>query len=126
MKHLKKFNEAKECNEQDILDSFMDIIDNGFIVNITYLGPCKIDIIIGKSFNGIIPARFNYSEVKETLLFAIPYLLNKHFGNIRPNLRSYKLIRKMYYPKEHEIDLGKIDEIDDNLSLLKLNIELKV
>ena len=80
MIYLKRFNESVDkVTKQDIRDCFQDLIDDEFVVNIT-MSMCYITICIYRvSSNGDIGDvydDFTTNDVKETLLFAVPYLQN--------------------------------------------------
>ena len=99
MKYLKLFNESNgtfnklDMLKKDILDCFADLTDNNFEV-ITLDGDIMSTIMITKV------ELFQEEDVKETLLFAIPYLIGEcgiflenitiFYININNNINEYR------------------------------------
>ena len=65
MRYLKLF---EDYSSDQILDCFMDLVDNDFEVVVQ-----THQIFIEKN-SDVVAKPFKFDDVKETLLFAIPYL----------------------------------------------------
>lgn len=81
MKYIRLY-ESKEYDREDIKNCFLDLVDNGFEINVftkkemtlLKMNTCPYILITRDSE----PEYFSITDVKETLLFAIPYLEDQY------------------------------------------------
>ena len=109
MRYLKLF---ENYSSDQILDCFMDIIDRGLSVEV---GVSKIYIYKEKETGSFLDDSFSIDDIKETLLFAIPYLKDEYGIDIY-NIGVTLLLR-------HN-KIGLDYKIDQFYSLIESNDEL--
>ena len=118
MRYIKLFEVYKnKILEQDVIDCFQDLNDSGFIVSVGKKKQKKIICIdiIKKQKDDYSIDTFNIDDVKEVLLFAIPYISNTYDVKIRPFVVDCVSIHRITYIINNVDDLSKmIDDLKDN------------
>lgn len=113
----------KQATHQDIIDSLQDLIDYGFKVRISKDLMSPVSSTTGKFITIKIRSGeyFKYKDVKETLLFAMPYLRDvyglktkcgsfTYFDNGETVTKNYSDPVKMYrFLGNRNLDLIKLD-----------------
>lgn len=101
-------SEHKIITDQDIKDCFYDLIDNKFKVSVRFFTMSTIRYINGKYyiFSSLTiekPPTFKLNDIKETLLFAVPYLCEK-YGLVTDIYRIASMRGNYIYKDINEFD----------------------
>ena len=118
LKEFKIFNEST-VYEQDILNCFQDLIDDGFNIDIHRddQGVTKYNGIFDDftiSITNINTIDFSFKNIKEVLLFAVPYIIDEF------NMKLLKIGINYYDINEHKYKYHKCSDINSLIEICEM------